>query len=326
MELTVTADQVQSLVMALPEMAIWPEVAGLFEPEGGQPRLDWQLPVLACRAVGGDEARALPAVGAIACIKLGFILVDGILDDDPEGFHRPMGVGRAANLGLGLLAAAFALIERSEAEMATKTAVTASLAQMALGGAAGQELDVQNRPGEENYWKVVRAKGSPFYASSLEIGALVGGAEAALARGLYDLGVTFGEMVQVYDDLEDAFKTPANPDWRRGYNNLPILYALTADHPRRERFARLLPRVDDPQVLDEAQRILINCGAVSYCIYHLVQRYQTSQRLLQQLPLADPTPMIELLEAQVAPLREWLHTMGVEIPPELVEQPYEHER
>ncbi len=288
MLLSVNSEQIISMVLSLPEMAAWPEVADLFAVDGDQPRLDWQLPVLACRAVGGREEQALPAVGAIACAKLSCMLVDDILDDDPQGLFHQMGSGRTANLALGLLAAAFALIDRSPIGSDRKGAVMASLSTMALGGAAGQEMDAQNLPGEENYWKVVRTKGSPFYAASLEMGALLGGADPSLAKGLYDVGTLFGEMVQIYDDLEDAFQVPASPDWLQGRGNLLILYGITADHPQRERFVHLRSRAGDADSLQEAQRILVACGAVSYCIYHLTQRYQACRDLLQRLELVDP--------------------------------------
>jgi geranylgeranyl pyrophosphate synthase len=321
MRMLVSADQVKSTVLTLPEMSVWPELVDLFRQEGDQPRADWQLPALACQAVGGDPTLVLPAVGAIACAKLSCILVDGILDEDPQGEYLRMGAGRAANLALGLLAAAFALIGRCQVSGEMKTRLTASLAEMALGGAAGQEMDAQGQPGEAHYWKVVRAKGSPFYAGALEIGALVGGADAAVARGLYDFGTILGEMVQLYDDLEDAFKVPAAPDWRRAQNNLLLLYAQTAEHPQREEFVRLLPHVDDPQALQAAQELLIRCGAVSYCVYHLLERYHISRRLLGRLDVADPAPLWELLMAtQIEPLRRWLDVIGVAVPLELAKE------
>ena len=105
---------------------------------------------------------------------------------------------------------------------------------------------MQNLEGEENYWRVVRAKSTPFYGAALQIGALLGGASPAVATGLRDLGVLIGEIIQIHDDLLDAFQTPANPDWEQGRNNLPVLYARTADHPDRVRFVGLLPHIADP--------------------------------------------------------------------------------
>ena len=102
------------------------------------------------------------------------------------------------------------------------------LAQAALGTAFGQDLDVQNLRGEANYWRVVGAKSTPFYGAALQLGAVLGGASLDTGKALYDFGVSLGEMIQVFDDLMDAFQSPANPDWSEGRNNLAILYATTA--------------------------------------------------------------------------------------------------
>ncbi|GAB4564062.1 MAG: hypothetical protein Kow0047_13440 [Anaerolineae bacterium] len=313
----VTGDQILRQLAKLLYMPTWPELRKLFL-DREQPRGDWQLAVMACRAVGGREEDALPAVAAIACIKASFILVDGILDEDPVGLHNDMGWGRAANLGLGLLAAGNALIEAAPWPTEQKLAVIASLSRMALTGAAGQELDAQNRASEDAYWEVVRAKGSPFYASSLEIGALVGGASAELARQMWEFGALFGEIVQIYDDLEDAFKVPAAPDWQRGYNNLAILFGLLADHPDKERLIELRAHItQEAGALREAQEILVRCGAVAYCLYHLTQRVQKAREMIEQMVLSDARLMWELLDTQVAPLRDWLHTIGSQVPSEL---------
>jgi len=307
-------------VLALPEVAAWPEMAGFFERES-RPRPDWNLPLLACQAVGGDASLATPGAAAIACLQVSIILVDDILDDDPRGEHLRRGTGPTANLALAFQAAAFRVIEQAAVSADRRTAVAASLAWLALATALGQHWDVQNLRGEKNYWKVVRAKSTPFYGAALHVGALLGGASDPVAEGLRDFGVLIGEIIQIRDDLFDAFQTPANPDWRQGRNNLPILYARTADHPDRARFVALLPRTDDSPALQEAQQILIHCGAVSYCAYHLVKRHREAQRLLKSIPLADPAPMIDLLARQTQPLIKLLQTSGTEMPMELLMEP-----
>ena len=60
--------------------------------------------------MGADDAIALPAVAAIACLQISIILVDDILDDDPRGAYHRLGAGRAANLGLAFQAAALKLL------------------------------------------------------------------------------------------------------------------------------------------------------------------------------------------------------------------------
>jgi len=310
-------ESIRAHVLALPEVAVWPEIASFFERAACKPRPSWNLPALACQAVGGAVAAATPGAAAVACMQISIILVDDMLDEDPRGEHLRSGSGPTANLALAFQAAAFRVVEQAIADAERRVAVIASLARLALGTALGQHWDVQNLEGETNYWKVVRAKSTPFYAAALHIGALLGNANAEVAASLRDLGVVIGEIVQIRDDLLDAFQTPANPDWTQGRTNLPILYALRASHPDRTLFVDLLPRIDDPQALREAQQILIQCGAVSYCVYHLCKRHREARQLLENIPLADPTPMMDLLARQVQLVVKLLQTAGTEIPLDL---------
>lgn len=318
MEISIRPAQLREAVLALPALAAWPEAASVFPARGDEPlRFDWQLPVLACRAVGGAEETALPAAAAVACLQISIILADDMLDQDPRGEHHRLGAGRTANLALAFQAAALALIGRAPAPAEARHAAQAALADAALMTAFGQELDVQNLQGEANYWRVVRAKSTPFYAAAVQVGALLGGADAATAQGIHDLGVLLGEMIQIFDDLTDAFQTPANPDWTERRNNLALLYATTAAHPRRDELQALIPRAAEPAALHAAQEILIGSGAVSYCVYQWLARYRAAVGLLDRLPLADPRPLATAMEVQIAPLRRWLTGIGIAGPAEL---------
>jgi len=313
-----TIESIKAHVLAVPEVVAWPKMADFFENAEKKPRPDWNLPLLACQAVGGDVSLATPGAAAAACMYISIILVDDMLDEDPRGEYLRSGHGPTANLALAFQAAAFRVFEHTTISTDLRAAITASLARLALGTALGQHWDTQSLTGEENCWKVLRAKSAPFFGAALHIGALLGGAEAEVADGLRDFGGLIGEIIQIRDDLLDAFQTPASPDWVQGHDTLPILYARTADHPDRTRFMDLLQQIDDPQALREAQGILINCGAVSYCAYHLAKRHQYARGLLDGIPLAVPAPMWDLLARQTLPLVKLLQTSGSEIPPELL--------
>ena len=316
-----TLDSLKACVLALPEVAAWPEMVDIFERAGGQSRPAWELPLHAAQAVGGEASQAIPGAAAVACMQISIILVDDMLDQDPRGEYLRSGDGPTANLALAFQAAAFRLVEQSAVGPDRRAAVTASLAWLGLATALGQQWDVQNLTGEENYWKVIRAKSTPFYGAAFQVGALLGGASSEVAEGLRDFGVLLGEIIQIQDDVIDAFQSPANPDWTEGRNNLAILYALTANHPERARFLELREGSGDPQALRDAQQILVSCGAVSYCIYHLIKRYQQVKQLLGRLPLADSSSLAELLARQTQPLVEVLQTRGAEIPVELLGWP-----
>lgn len=308
---------IKSHILALPEVADWPGVTDFLEEAEDKFHGDWNLPIVSCQAVGGEASQAIPGSAAVACMQESIILVDDLLDEDPRGRHLRIGIGPAANLALALQALSFRLIERGVDDLECRAAVLASLARLALATAFGQQMDAQNLKDEENYWRLVKAKSTPFYASAFHIGALLGRADSRQAEGLRGLGALAGEIIQIQDDLIDAFQTPANPDWKQGRNNLPLLYALTANHPAHSRFLELRPRADDPEALHEAQKILLSSGAVSYCVYHLVRRHQQARDLLDSLSLPNPAPLLEMLAGQTKPLIQLLETSGARIPPEL---------
>ena len=310
-------ENVKAQVLSLPEVAAWPEMATIFERAVDQTSVMWEWPLLACQAVGGEAMAAVPGAAAIACMQLGLVLVDDMLDEDPKGAHLQLGQAATANLAFAFQAAAFRVIEQAPVNAERRAGVYASLAQTALTTAFGQNLDVQNLGGEENYWKIVQAKSTPCFSAAFYMGALLGQASLEVAGRLHDFGVLTGEVIQIWDDLSDALQSPASPDWIQGRNNLAILYALTADHPDRARFRALLPQIDDPQALQAAQHILIRCGAASYCAYQVVQRYQAARQLLDSTPLADPAPLFDLLAGQREPLVALLKNVGAEIPLEL---------
>ena len=307
-----TEADIRSSILAVPGVASWPDIERIVAQDEDVVHPGWQLPILACRAVGGDQALSIPGAAAIACLEISIILVDDILDDDPRGEYRRIGSGAAANLALAFQAAAFTVIEQAMVTVEQRTVISDNLAQAALTTALAQHWDVQNLSGEDEYWKVVRAKTTPIYSTALYIGALMGGTDPETADGLRHFGVLFAEMSQVRDDLLDAFQTPANPDWQQGRNSLPLLYSRTADHPDRSRFLSLLPRISDPRALVSAQQILIECGAVSYCVYEILQRHQHATEQLTRILLADPDSMLDLLAWQTGSVAELLRTKGLD--------------
>jgi geranylgeranyl pyrophosphate synthase len=274
---------------------------------------DWEVPMRISEAVGGTATDALSGAAALACMQASIRLVDDMLDNDPRGDYHHLGHGAAANLALALQAVAFRIMAMAELSDERRTAVTAALAQAAQITAYGQQLDIQNLDGEANYWKVTQTKSTPYYGLCYKIGAILGGASLETAEVFYELGANSGEIVQLEDDLTDVFETPANSDWLEGRNNLLILYARTADHPYRQHFCDLLPNVHCPDILQEAQQILLNCGAVSYCLYHLIRCYQTALHLLESMDLPSPTPIQTMLDAFSKTLVHFLTMSGVEV-------------
>jgi len=297
----------------LPIIQGWPEMKNLLVKASSRKPRAWQLPILACRAVGGRDEQAIPEAASIACLQLSIILIDDMLDSDPRGVHHQVGAPAAANFACAFLAAGLDAITLSGTEPDIKFGSICNLIRMVLITAYGQKLDVEGITDEDSYWRIVRTKSSPFFGSALYIGALAGGASMAIALQIERFGDLYGEMIQIQDDLNDTMAVPASPDWLPGRGTLPILYAEVVDHPSRQRFLELRKIITNPESLVEAQKILIRCGAVSYCIDQLLRRHRAAKEILEAIPVPHEEELEGLLDGIRKPVEELFASTGLQI-------------
>lgn len=100
---------------------------------------------------------------------------------------------------------------------------------------------------------------------------------------------------------------PANPNWMQRRKPLPILFAETVRHPDRERFMKLYKNISAQSALQEAQEILIRCGAVGYCVVQLLLRYQAARNILEIIPLNNKGTV----DLVIAPVSRLFDTLGI---------------
>jgi geranylgeranyl pyrophosphate synthase len=303
-------------LLNFPIFDTWYEMKAILQRIAAAHPRDWKLPIIACQAVGAPVEKAIPASAALACAQISIILVDDMLDNDPRGEYHRIGPGRAANFSLAFQAAGVDALIRSKANSSVKLEALKSLNRMMLTTSRGQELDIQNPSDETSYWRVVENKSGPFFGCAIHLGALLGDANANTAYKLEQLGRLYGEMIQIYDDLNDTMAMPANPDWLQGRKPLPILFALSVNHPERVKFEELYKNVSVGNALQEAQEILIRSGALSYCVDQLLRRYQTTQDILNKTPLSNKEGFDSLIKEVIAPVWKLFETLGTspEIP------------
>lgn len=287
----------------------WSDMQKLIERASASKPHNWQLPFITCEAVGGNVEEAIPAAAAIACLQIGILLIDDLLDEDPRGVHHTIGTAQAANLAATFQAVGLDAISSSAAKPQTKLRVLHHLNEMLLTTAFGQHLDIHNPSNEDDYWQLVRTKSTPFFREAFYIGALLGQATDEVAKNIRQLGDLYGEIIQIHDDINDALAVPANPDWIMGRFPLPLLFAQVVDHPERERFIQLRTNITRPEALEEAQTILIRCGAISYAVAHLIERHKKAQQLLESMPLVNKQKLSGLLDTAIAPVNRLLDTV-----------------
>jgi geranylgeranyl pyrophosphate synthase len=290
----------------LPTLQGWPDLAQLVQRSAANKPPHWRMAARACLAAGGTLAQAIPAVAAMSAHFLAIVLIDDLLDEDPKGQHHIVGVGAAANMASALQAVGYEAIARASLPAPVQASIYIRFNAMTQQTALGQYLDAQNPCDEASYWQVTRTKSSPYFATALAVGALVGSASEEVAAQLEEIGALYGEIVQINDDLNDALATPADPDWQRGRFSLPILYATLVPHAERARFLALRPQVGESWTLAEAQDILVRSGAISYGIEQLLVRGQRAEEMLAALSLPQRAPLDEMLRDLLEPVRHLL--------------------
>lgn len=314
-----TIDYIREQLLGHAEMSQWPEFVELVNRstrDSGTPCWDYAL--LACRAEGGDEAKALPATVAIFCQLYGIHLLDDLIDEDPEGKQHKYGIGTVANLASAFQGLAIAALAESDLPEPARHDALRRMGKMQVDTCWGQQLDAWDAEDEEAYWRLARTKTPPLFGFALALGALCAGCSLERAAEYDDLGVSLGLLVQVSDDSSDALSKPAKADWLRHGSNLAILFARSTDHEQRDRFVELAAKVDDQSALQEAQEILVRCGAFSYCAYKMVEFSRGARAKIASLDPPDAEPLLGFVDQLTRPLVVMLEKVGVESPAELI--------
>lgn len=218
---------------------------GLFAPIDYTLRLGGKRlrPLLCCVAAATfspEWQRALPAAAALEIFHNFTLLHDDLMDRSPlrrgqETVFRRWGDNTAILSGDAMSIEAYASLAEIE-EKALLGVIVPLFSQMALEVCIGQQLDMEfetrSEVRPEEYMEMIRLKTSVLLGASLQIGALIGGAQPAEALRLYEAGVQLGLAFQIQDDLldvygdEQTFGKPIGGDIIHTKKTLLLLYTL----------------------------------------------------------------------------------------------------
>jgi geranylgeranyl diphosphate synthase type I len=207
------------------------------------------LCLLACEAVRGAVARALPAAVAVELLHNFSLIHDDIEDQSDERHGRPTvwklwGIPQAVNVGDGM----FALAQRAmeglsggslEAADVLHACRTFSAATLKL--CEGQHLDMSFERRTDvtlaDYFQMVSGKTGALMGAASAIGALAGGADARTVAALQSFGESAGIAFQVFDDYLGIWGDPARTgkpvydDIRSRKKSYPVLLAMEQSGP-----------------------------------------------------------------------------------------------
>jgi octaprenyl-diphosphate synthase len=208
----------------------------------GGKRVRPALTILSNYAVGGDgsNSSSIRMATVMEFLHTATLVHDDVIDKADTRRNRPsinseFGNQTAVLMGDWLYMSAFetSLAERSLSILDILTAVTrkmteGELLQLTLLG----RTDVS----EEQYFDVIARKTAYLFSACCEIGALLGGADAATQARLRDYGMSLGTAFQLVDDLldftgdEQTLGKPAGADLIEGKVSLPLIFLLQR-HP-----------------------------------------------------------------------------------------------
>lgn len=202
------------------------------------------LTLLACEAVGGDAARAMPAAVSIELLH-NFSLIHDDIEDGSETRHARAtlwtiaGVPQAINTGDGMFVLAQRTLLDMEASGATADRVLAAarmLNDACIALCEGQHDDIgfetRARVSQDEYEAMIAGKTSALLGAAMGIGAVAGGADDTTVAALAMTGIRLGMAFQIQDDVlgiwgeSELTGKSTSDDVRSRKKSFPVVYAF----------------------------------------------------------------------------------------------------
>jgi len=186
-------------------------------------RLRPVLLMMACELFGTSAKRALPQAFAIELFHNFSLIHDDIMDAAPLRRGKPtvykkFGETTAILSGDAMLVYAYQYLIQVNKKTVQKLLEVFN--SCAVKVCEGQQLDMNYEATEnislEDYLKMIELKTATLIATSLQIGAIIGGASHRDLKHMFNFGRNLGISFQLKDDWLDAFGREDKVGKRRG--------------------------------------------------------------------------------------------------------------
>ncbi len=193
---------------------------GLYEPItylmglGGK-RMRPVLVLLSTELFGGDITKAMDAAIGIELFHNFTLIHDDIMDKAPLRRGQPT-VHEKWNENTAILSGDVMFVEAYKRMIKVDDAILRDVLDVfsdtASGVCQGQQSDInfetRDQVTVDEYLEMIRQKTAVLLAGSMQIGALIGGADKDQADLLYEFGENLGLAFQLQDDILDVYGDP----------------------------------------------------------------------------------------------------------------------
>jgi len=175
-------------------------------------RLRPTMLLMACEMFGSSARKALPQAFAVELFHNFTLIHDDIMDVAPLRRGKPtvykkFGESTAILSGDAMLVYAYEYLIRAEAKKIPELLRIFNLCATRV--CEGQQLDMnyemKDNVTTKDYLNMVELKTAALLATSIQLGAIVGGASLKDSQHLYEFGKQLGVSFQLRDDVLDAF-------------------------------------------------------------------------------------------------------------------------
>lgn len=259
------------------------------------------LPLLACRAAGGDLLAAVPVAAAWRALQVAAKLLDDVEDGElPTDVPAYAAAPRVINVATGFIAAAgLSLARLAQADTTLYAVLQQDFASAMLEIAGGQHRDLATdaQDGMADALAIIAAKSGRSLALAARSGARCATGDEATLALFGEFGHNAGMLVQLSDDLTDL----SQGDLTLGCHSLPIAYALNVC-PTDDR-SRLLTWLaeagaGDVAAAERARALILASGAELYVAAEMARFRHRATGALRSI--AGAGGIIEALQAWLA--------------------------
>ena len=253
----------------------------------GGKRIRPVLTLMGCELFDGQLEKAMPAALAIEIFHNFSLIHDDIMDNAPvrrgkATVHEKWDSSTAILSGDLMLVKAYEKLLKSEQKYWPEllSVFNKTAAEVCEGQQFDMNFEKQAHVSEAEYLEMIRLKTSVLLGSSLQLGAIVAGADQVNSKKLYELGVKMGLGFQLMDDYLDAFGTPELVGKKPGGDILAgkkTIMAIKAMEKGGTKFTEILKNItsSDEKKIEQTKEIFSSIGADVY-LKGLSERYFNS--------------------------------------------------